>query len=125
MRMRHYWLTGLVVALVAFVSSCPYLVRSYPEEPGVRWANVRRIEVGMTQAEVEVITGRPPQTRWCGSEPITDNSPPRYQMGLMWSDTECDILVYLDRNGRVIGREGVGGRAQSWYSRLRKGLGGL
>ena len=36
------------------------------------------------------------------------SSPPGFDKVLMWSGMECDILVYLDRDGWVIGREGVG-----------------
>jgi hypothetical protein len=84
---------------------------------------VGRIEIGMTQPEVEAVIGRPPQTWWRGPDPLTDNSPPDYHTVLLWSDTECDILVYLDRDGRGIGREGVGGRPPSWYDRVRQRLG--
>jgi hypothetical protein len=77
----------------------------------------------MTQPEVEAIIGRPPQARWRGPIPFTDNSPPEVHTMLMRSDMECDILVYLDRDGRVIDREGVGGRAPAWYDRLRQRLG--
>jgi hypothetical protein len=78
----------------------------------------------MTETEVEAVVGRPPQTWWRGPDPITDNSPPGYHTVLMWSDRECDILVYLNQDRRVIGREGVGGQQESWYDRLRR-LAGL
>jgi uncharacterized protein YuzE len=126
MRRRKYWISGAVIALAGFVALCVYLSRPYPPGPGVTWANVERIEVGMTQTEVETVVGRPPQTWSPGSISVTANSPPGYHAVLLWSDMECDILVYLDENGRVIGREGVGsaGSTQSaWYRRLRQRLG--
>jgi hypothetical protein len=83
---------------------------------------VERITPGMTRPEVEAVIGRPPQTWWRGPQPITDNSPAVYHAVLMWSDTELDILVYLDTAGRVIGREGVGGPPPSWYDRVRQRL---
>jgi hypothetical protein len=45
---------------------------------------------------------------------------------LLWSDMECDILVYLDANRRVIAREGigsVGSTPPTWYHRLQKRVG--
>jgi hypothetical protein len=126
MRRRAYWIAGVVIALAGLMALCAYLGRPYPPGPGVTWANVERIEVGMTQSEVEAVVGRSPHTWSRGSMPITDTSPPRYHKVLLWSDMECDILVYLDRDGRVIGREGVGSvgtRPPTWHDRLRKRVG--
>jgi hypothetical protein len=123
---RGYWLAGIALALVGLAVFCAFLSRPDPPVPGVTWANVNRINVGMTQAEVEAVVGRPPQTSSRGPIPITDNSPPGYVVVLLWSDMECDILVYLDRAGRVIGREGVGSGGSgppTWHDRLRKRIG--
>jgi hypothetical protein len=124
--MRGYWIAGVLVGLACVVALFAYLSRPEPPGPGVTWANVERIKVGMTQSEVEAVVGRPPQTWSRGPIPLTDRSPPQYDRVLLWSDMECDILVYLDRDGRVIGREGVGSvgsRPPAWYDRLRKRVG--
>jgi hypothetical protein len=123
MARRHYWIAGTLITLAGFVALGAYLVRPDPPKSGVIWANVERIEIGMTQAEVEAVVGRPPQTWTRGPTPISENSPAGYHTVLLWSDTECDILVYLDAHGRVIGREGVGGARPSWFDRLRRRLG--
>jgi hypothetical protein len=125
MRSWRCWLPG-IAALAGLAALCAYLSRPGPPGGGVTWANVERIEVGMTQPQVEAVVGRPAQTRWRGPLPITDNSPPGYHVVLLWSDMECDILVYLDRDGRVISREGVGSGGSgppAWYDRLRKRVG--
>ena len=124
--MDKNWIAGLVISVVCFVALCAYLGRPEPPGPGVTWANVERIRVGMTQPEVEAIVGRPPQTYWRGPMPLSDNSPPAYHRALLWSDMECDILVYLDRDGRVIAHEGVGSvgtKPPTWWDRLRKRIG--
>jgi hypothetical protein len=126
MRRRGYWLAGIAIVLAGLAVLCAYLSFPDPPGPGVTWANVERIEVGMTQPEVEAVVGRPPQTCSRGPGPISDNSPPGYHVVLFWSGMECDILVYLDRDGRVIGREGVGSAGSgplAWYDRLRKRVG--
>jgi hypothetical protein len=119
---RKYWITGAVISLAGIVL-CAFLSRPEPPGPGVTWANVKRIKVGMTQPEVEAVVGRPPQSWSRGPQPLTGNSPPGYHRALLWSDMECDILVYLDRQGRVVGREGVRSTPPTWYDRLRKRVG--
>ena len=100
-----------------------YLLRS-PANAKRLLASVERIKAGMTQREVETILGTPPQHSWRGLEgQVTANTPLYYHKALMWSGTECDILVYLDDAGIVIDREGVGGPPPSWLDRLRKRLG--
>jgi hypothetical protein len=112
-----------MLTLAGLAAVGAYLGRPYPLGPGVCWANVDRIAVGMTAQEVQAIVGRPPQSWWRGPKPITDHSPPGYHKMLMWSDQECDILVYLDRNGRVMACEGVGGQRPSWFDRICHRLG--
>jgi hypothetical protein len=122
----RYWFLGAIFALVGFAVLCAYLGRPNPPGPGVTWANVERIDVGMTEQEVEAIVGRPPQTWSHGPMPLSDNSPVGYHRVLLWSYMECDILVYLNREGRVIGREGVGSVGSTpptWCDRLRKRVG--
>jgi len=65
-----------------------------------------------------------------GSTPLTvwpdeaiERGPPGTYFALLWSGAECDIWVYVDRDGRVVGREGIGGRPPAWYDRLRQRLG--
>ena len=126
MRRRTCWIAGIVTSLLAVVSFCACLSLPDPAAPGVTWANVERIVVGMTQREVEEVVGRPPQTCIPDPMPITDNSSAAYHTVLLWSDMECDILVYLDRDGVVIDREGVasvGSRRPTWFDRLRKRVG--
>jgi hypothetical protein len=106
---RSCWISGGVA--LAVLVAC------------VTWANVMRIEVGMTQPEVEAVVGCQPQAWSPGPVPIGWNPPPGYRKVLLWSDAECYLLVYLDRDGRVIGRDGVRGWPPSWYDRLRPRLG--
>lgn len=124
---QRYWLIAIAIALAGSAAAlCTYLSRPDPPGPGVTWANVERIDVGMTQPEVEAVVGRPPQASSRGPMPISNNSPPGYHVVLLWSDMECDILVYLDLDGRVISREGVGSGGSgppTWYDRLRKRVG--
>jgi len=121
MRRRTYLIAGVMVALAGYVTGYVYFSRP---GPGVTWANVERIQVGMTQPEVEAVVGWPPQTSWgCRNCPITDNSPPEFDTVLLWSDMECDILVYLNEDGRVVAREGVGSKPPTWHQRLRKRMG--
>ena len=119
MMRRMRWSVFGAIGLAGLTLVCAYLSRPYPE-PGVRWENIGRIEVGMTVAEVEAVIGCPPQSVWAG-DPI-ERGPPGTHASLMWSDVECDIWVFVDREGWVIGREGVG-RRPPWYERLRQWLG--
>lgn len=123
MRRQTYWLFGTAIALAGLVVICACLIRPAPSRPGVTWANVKRIEVGMTQAQVEAIVGGPSPGWSYGPDPITDNSPPDYHAVMLWSATECDILVYFDRDGRVISREGVGSNGSGWLGWLRARIG--
>ena len=127
MRKWWYWIAGVVIALVGLATFCAYLSRPSPLRPGVTWANVERIKVGMTQRQVAAIMGRLAQLRVSGSMRIKDTpNPPKCHTILWWSDMECDILVYLDRDGRVIGREGIGSdgnRPPTWYNQIRKSVG--
>jgi hypothetical protein len=119
-------MAAIVVVVASLVALCAVLARPYPPVPGVTWANLERIEVGMTEAQAEAVIGCQPMGRSRGGPAIGDHSPPGYHTALLWSNTECDILVYLDRAGRVIGREGVGSGGSApptWYDRLRKRLG--
>ena len=124
MRRRNLRLLGVVI-LVGLVALCAYLARPYPPVSGVSYANVERIKPGMSRAEVIAILGIEPQQELHGREgQITPNTLPEYHKALMWSDAECDIWVYLDREGKVIAREGVGGRGSpTWFDRLRRRLG--
>jgi hypothetical protein len=123
LRRRSVLLPASAVTLALGVA-CAYLGRPYPPGPGVRYANVERIELGMTRPEVEAIIGLPAQHQVGGdSGQFTPNAPADYHTALMWSDAECDIWVFLDRDGRVISREGVGGRPPSWLDRLQQRLG--
>jgi len=48
---------------------------------------------------------------------------PATRTTLMWSGDECDIWVFLDGDGRVIGRQGMGEFPPSWLGRIRNRLG--
>jgi hypothetical protein len=121
MRRQRYWLPVVAIAVAGVAALAAFLSRQHPPVPGVRWGNVARIEVGMSRPEAEAVIGSPPQAIWpCDS---IEWAPPGTDVSLMWSGPECDIWVYLDRSGVVIGRQGVGSPPASWYDRLLRRLG--
>jgi len=124
MRMKWRWIVaGTIAPIAGIVALCAWLSRPLPPGPGVTFANVERIEIGMPLHEVETILGGPTHATASGPQQITDNSPQDHHVVLLWSDMECDILVYLDRDGRVIAREIGGGKKPNWYDRMRKRVG--
>jgi hypothetical protein len=99
------------------------LVGAARPQPGVSWRNVARIRAGMSQREVEAILGSPPQASTRGPMPVSEASPADFHTALLWSAAELDIIVYLDRQDRVISREGVGSPPHSLRGRVRAWLG--
>src|SRR4051794_40126973 len=93
MQRRWWWLVGLV-ALTALVLLVGWLV--YPTEPpGINLGTYRRIRLGMTADEVEVLVGRPPGD-YC-TQPVA---------GMMWSNlydqgTPVNYHAYTTDNGVV------------------------
>lgn len=122
MRKWKWLLLGGVVALVLLGV---YLARPYPTQPpgpGVTWDNAEQIQPGMSAEEAKLIVGIPTQVET--SSWGWDDLPPGTQTVMMWSDMDCDILVYLDRNRHVLGCVAVPPRpTHSWDKRLRKRLG--
>jgi hypothetical protein len=58
---RHRLLLGVgVLALLLGVAGPFLLLRMTSPEPGITWENFRRIRVGMTAREVELLLGRRP-----------------------------------------------------------------
>ncbi len=98
-RIVGFLLSGLAILCVSVGRPDP------PREPRIRH-KAERIQIGMTQTEVEDVIGIRTYAWAPGPAPITEDSPPRFRKVLLWSG-DCDLLVYLDENGRVIGWECV------------------
>ena len=122
--MRKRYAIPALVSLAALAGLLGYLARPDPPGPGVTWANAARIEIGMTEAEVVAIVGRlPPRLKYGGPDMIHENESPDSAWILFWSDNECDILVYIDRNHRVVDVRVNGPPAPTWLARARRRLG--
>ena len=123
--MRKRYAIPALVLLAAFAGLLTFLGRPDPPGPGVTWANAARIEVGMTEAELlALIGGRPVIIPPLRSGAFVDDPPADALTTLMfWSDSECDVLVYIDRNHRVVDVRVNGPPAPTWPDRARKRLG--
>jgi len=117
---RRLMIAG-AVGLIGLAVLLAYLGRSYSPAPGGQWANVDRVAIGMTEAEAVAAIGIPPQSEFPG-DPI-ENGPADTQRSLLWSGAECDLWVFLDGNGRVVGRRAIGSPPPSWLGRVRSRLG--
>lgn len=109
----------VMMAVAVWLVARPALVTPVPVTPApeVSWLNLKQIHAGMSQQEVVAILGRPPQASMGGPQPITDSSPTNFDTVLLWSDTDLDILVYLDKVGRVISCEGNGSHGERSLTR--------
>jgi hypothetical protein len=99
-RTRGLYLVLVALALAGVASLCFHLNSPKPPRSGITRENAARIQPGMTTDDAETIIGFPPQVEF-GSQHL-DHSPANAFSVLMWSDTECDILVYLDREKKVV-----------------------
>src|SRR4051812_34315004 len=104
--MRKRWIIAEAAVLSGLVFAVAYLGRPYPPGSGVHWANVDRVADGMSRAEAIAVIGLDPQSEQPGAP--AGLGPPATRTTLQWSGDECDIWVFLDGDGRVIGRQGVG-----------------
>jgi hypothetical protein len=109
------------VGLIGLAVLLAYLGRPYPPAPGGWWTSVDRVAIGMTEAEAVAAVGMPPQSEFPG-DPIEIGSSDT-RRSLLWSGAECDVWVFLDGNGRVVGRRGIGSPPPSWLGRVRTRLG--
>ncbi len=121
--MRKRYAIPALVLLAALTGLLAHLARRDPPGPGVTWANASRIEVGMTEPEVVAIVGGqpmifPPNTACPGQRPGTDTD-----TQMVWSGTECEIIVYLDWSGHVVDKETKGPSPPTWFDRARRRLG--
>lgn len=121
--MRKRYAIPVVLLLAALAAGVAYLGRPDPPGPGVTWANASRIEVGMTEPEVVAIVGGqpmifPPDTAAPLQRPGTDTD-----TRMVWSGTECEIIVYLDWSGHVDDKETKGPSPPTWFDRARRRLG--
>jgi hypothetical protein len=121
LRNQREWLLSLLalgstVAVVVFVAnlnhppSPPQLPT--PDPPGITWANLERIRIGMTLKDVEEIL----MTRWharCTPEALGP-APPDCSEVYLWSGTELDILVFVAKNGRVVAAQGNDGKRSEY-----------
>jgi hypothetical protein len=114
-------IVGQAVGLFVLVLVATYLGRPYPPGSGIHWSNLERIADGMSRAEAVAVIGLPPQTEQPGQP--EGLGPPATRTTLKWSGDECDIWVFLDGDGRVIGRQGIGEFPPSWVGRIRHRLG--
>ena len=114
---KHFLLVIGVLSLLGV--PCFFLVRPAPRQPGISWGNLWRIQAGMSRKQVEELLGGLPQTEVNGSVPISNTSPAAYHMALLWSGAELDVWVYLNAEGRVMSREGIGSFQPSLLERLR------
>lgn len=119
MRMRASRRVGLVVLLGVGVL-CAYLTWSKPVTPGVTLENARRIRPGMTYAEVRELMGCPP---WIPSDEDAERLPPGVETDRVWMGDGVGVLVVLDGDGRVTGKDVRGGPPPTWFDRLRQRLG--
>ena len=119
--MTRRQLVGQTVGLLGLVLVATYLGRPYPPGSGVHWSTLGRIDNGMSRAEAVAVIGLPPQSEQPG-HPV-EFGPPAARTTLAWSGDECDSWVFLDGDGRVIGRQGVGPFPPSWFGRIRARLG--
>ena len=118
---RKWRIVGEAVGLSGLLLVAVYLGRPYPPGSGVHWSNLDRIDDGMARAEAVAMIGVPPKSEQPGDP--TGLGPPATRTTLMWSGDECDIWVFLDGDGRVIGRQGMGEFPPSWLGRIRNRLG--
>jgi hypothetical protein len=118
---RRWHIVGQTVGLTGLVLLATYLGRPYPPGSGVHGSNLDRIADGMSRPEAVAVIGLPPQGERPGHP--AEFGPPATRTTLTWSGDECDIWVFLDGDGRVIGRQGVGPFPPSWLGRLRARLG--
>lgn len=123
MRKRHAILSLMVLAALAGLLA--YLARPDSPGPGVTWANAARIEAGMAEAEVVAIVGSIPHgaLNYHGPDMIHENESPDTAWVQLWSDSECDILVYFDCHRRVVDVRVNGPPPPNWIDRLRRRLG--
>jgi hypothetical protein len=119
--MRKRYIVAEAVCLSGLLLAATYLGRPYPPGSGVHWSNLDRIDNGMSRAEAVAMIGYAPQNEQPG-DPV-GLGPPATRTTLMWSGEECDVWVFLDGDGRVIGRQGVGSFPPSWLGRIRNRLG--
>jgi len=108
-------LIAALIAVVCFGLVLGYCLRSMFRN-GVNRANFNRVQVGMTQAEVEAIMCRPGESLgWIGTEDIAADerhslllrSPPR--RGECWQSGTHQLSVWYDAQGEVVCK---------YYSRL-------
>jgi len=118
---RRWHIVGQTVGLAVLVLLATYLGRPYPPGSGIHWSNLDRIDNGMSRAEAVAMIGLPPQNEQPGDP--SGRGPPATRTTLMWSGEECDIWVFLDGDGRVVGRQGIGSFPPSWLGRIQSRLG--
>src|SRR5262245_36440790 len=112
---RRVYLLGVGLALVALAF---VLTDALLWEPGVTAANVKRIRAGMTLAQVEAIFGRKADD-CTGSLKVFGTARQAY-----WTEKDGLVLVWLDSEGRVIGKLSLRQRAEGGpLARLRAWLG--
>jgi hypothetical protein len=115
------YIVAEAVCLSGLLLAAAYLGRPYPPGSGVHWSNLDRIANGMSRAEAVAMIGDPPQNEQPGDP--SGRGPATTRTTLMWSGDECDIWVFLDGDGRVVGRQGIGGFPPSWLGRIQNRLG--
>jgi hypothetical protein len=127
--MKRRTLRGLAwvgVALCLVALALGTTVRVLDALPGVTEANLRRVQEGMTLAEVEGLFGRAADqcADRCHS-PLTDKLLPRgVEMAAWWNKGDGYVLVWLDGAGRVLDKDGRGLReVDGPLDRLRSLLG--
>src|SRR4051794_40059365 len=86
---RLAWV-GVALCLVALALGVT--VRLLEPPPGVTEANVRRIRLGMTLAEVEAVLGQPPDSCEAETEEVWSAT---------WSGEEGDVDVTFDEKDRI------------------------
>jgi hypothetical protein len=103
---RRVYLLGIGIALVALAF---VLTDALLWEPGITEANVRRVRVGMTLADVQALFGDEPEMELGGDG----------TQSLRWWSEQGAAWVHFDENQRVQSAEFERNAKPSWPGRYR------
>ncbi len=131
MRPRVVWWVGTLTLAVVLGLALLWWVS--PSDP-VGWHSYRRVELGMTAAEVEAVIGLPPgshQKLAEGELLVYDNAAEASRgtrngvKGCSWVGNAGNLTICLDAAGRVVGVTFTPLRRtnRTWLDRLRRGIG--
>src|SRR5258708_4540691 len=118
MRKRIPLALSLVACLALLAYAALWLLSS---QPGISRANYERIQVGMTQQEVERLLAGPPRPDpW--TVPFEGGVAQIGHTPRVWADDDAGIRIDFDKEGRVAVTQWAP-RRESWWNRVRAWIG--